>query len=139
MHLDLSWNCLRKDGATAIANSLRLNRTLEVLDLNWNGFGIEGATGLARSLPVNTTLKVLDLTNNRLDWKAAQKLAPGLKKNKSLETLILNMNPLGEVGVDCVLKALNGHSTVKFLGLEVSTRVTTHCRREKLTRAVFMS
>ncbi|RUS74745.1 hypothetical protein EGW08_017496 [Elysia chlorotica] len=116
--VDLSWNCLRKDGAAAIANSLRLNRTLEVLDLSWNGFGVEGAAALARSLPVNTTLKVLDLTNNRFDCKAAQKLAPGLKKNRSLETLILSMNPLGELGVESILKALTGHPTVRFLGLE---------------------
>ncbi|XP_048257458.1 leucine-rich repeat-containing protein 74A-like isoform X1 [Haliotis rufescens] len=116
--VDLSWNAIRNKGAVAIAKALKTNATLEVLDLSWNGFGLTGAESLQQALQVNTTLKVLDLTNNRINSQAALKLALGLKKNFGLETLVLNMNPLGDNGVEAILKAVATHDSLRLLSME---------------------
>ncbi|XP_046572455.1 LOW QUALITY PROTEIN: leucine-rich repeat-containing protein 74A-like [Haliotis rubra] len=116
--VDLSWNAIRNKGAVAIAKALKTNATLEVLDLSWNGFGSPGAESLQQALQVNTTLKALDLTNNRINSQAALKLALGLKKNFGLETLVLNLNPLGDSGVEAILKAVATHESLKFLSME---------------------
>ncbi|XP_067685283.1 leucine-rich repeat-containing protein 74B-like [Haliotis asinina] len=116
--VDLSWNAIRNKGAVAIAKALKTNATLEVLDLSWNGFGSTGAESLEQALQVNTTLKALDLTNNRINCQAALKLALGLKKNFGLETLVLNLNPLGDSGVEAILKAVETHDCLRFLSME---------------------
>lgn len=60
--LDLSWNHLRRKGATAIAQGLKLNQMIKVLNLSYNGFGTEGAVALSDALKVNTSLTELDIT-----------------------------------------------------------------------------
>ncbi|PVD24929.1 hypothetical protein C0Q70_15423 [Pomacea canaliculata] len=116
--LDLSWNSIRRKGAAALANGLKVNTTLEVLDLSWNGFGLEGAIALQKALQVNTSLRVLDISNNRLDAQCALKLAIGLRKNRGLETLILNLNPLGDEGIEAILKSVTAHPSMRLLSLE---------------------
>ncbi|KAK7473801.1 hypothetical protein BaRGS_00034969 [Batillaria attramentaria] len=116
--LDLSWNAIRGRGAVAFANALKVNTFLEVLDLAWNGFGGDGTIALGQALMVNTYIRVLDLTNNRIDKPTAIKFGNSLKKNYGLETLILNLNPLGDQGIESILKAADVHPSLKFLSVE---------------------
>ena len=60
--LNLSWNHIRRKGAVAIAQGLKVNQMLKVLNLSYNGLASEGAVALADALKVNTTLVELDIT-----------------------------------------------------------------------------
>lgn len=56
--LNLSWNSLRQESASAIARALRFNSSLEVLNLAHNAFNDLSSQELGNALRVNTSLKV---------------------------------------------------------------------------------
>ena len=51
--LKLNDNGIGAQGATGLAEALKVNSTLTVLELNFNGIGDQGVTGLAEALKVN--------------------------------------------------------------------------------------
>lgn len=56
--LNLSWNSLRQESASAIARALRFNSSLEVLNLAHNAFNDLPSQELGDALRVNSSLKV---------------------------------------------------------------------------------
>lgn len=56
--LNLSWNSLRQESASAIARALNFNSSLEVLNLAHNAFNDLPSQELGNALRVNTSLKV---------------------------------------------------------------------------------
>ncbi|TPX34933.1 hypothetical protein SmJEL517_g02626 [Synchytrium microbalum] len=99
-HLDLRGNNIRSDGATALAQLLRVNSCITVLLLEWNSIGVweKGVLDLADALGHNGSLIELDLRNNKISSIAGQHLAISLKHNTSLEKLDLRWNHLGLIG-----------------------------------------
>lgn len=85
--LDLSWNEIRGEGATAIAELVRENNFLKRLVLASNGLSDDGAAALGRSLATNAGLRELDLSSNRIGLRGAAPLAKALLQNEALETL----------------------------------------------------
>ena len=65
------------------------------LNLNENGIGAQGATGLAEALKVNSTLTMLILDRNGIGDQGATSLAEALKMNSSLKWLNLRKNYIG--------------------------------------------
>lgn len=63
---------------------------LKHLDLSWNGFGNEGALALGEALKFNKTLVHLNLNNNRLTNEGVGMLCRGLELNDTLRVLRVN-------------------------------------------------
>jgi Ran GTPase-activating protein (RanGAP) involved in mRNA processing and transport len=61
-----SENSISLDGATALANALKVNTSVENIDLSHNDIGTEGAFAFADVLKVNTSLTELGLHNSEV-------------------------------------------------------------------------
>ena len=88
---------LSAQGATGLAEALKVNSTLTVLNLADNGTGDQGATGLAEALKVNSTLTELNLEGSDTGDQGATSLAEALKVNSTLTVLDLRVNNIGEM------------------------------------------
>ena len=66
---------------------MKVNKTLITVDLSYNGLSDDGATALGRYVRINTTLRHLDVTNNRISATGAKVFSTGLKKNENLDIL----------------------------------------------------
>ena len=98
IRLDLRCNNISCAGATALADALLSNSTLERLDLSSNRIACTGAEALAKVLQSNRTLTRLDLKGNKIGDSAATEVAETLIKNYTLTYLDLSSNPIGELG-----------------------------------------
>jgi Ran GTPase-activating protein (RanGAP) involved in mRNA processing and transport len=81
LELYLRWNNIGDDGASKLADALKVNTTLLELDLRWNKIGPDGASKLADALKVNTTLLKLDLWKNNIGNKNKKKINDQIKIN----------------------------------------------------------
>ena len=85
LHLDLSWNNLRTDGAIELVNAIsNKNSKLETLKLDWNGVNDEFLSFLENFLKSspNEALKNLSICNNMLNIQRLDtmiNLRPGLE------------------------------------------------------------
>ncbi|CAK9100088.1 LRR and CARD domains-containing protein 3) (Nucleotide-binding oligomerization domain protein 3) [Durusdinium trenchii] len=124
-------NLIAKRGATALAEALRSNETLESLDMNSNEIGERGAEELAEALRVNKTLDTLDLGNNQqLGEKRIMRLGPkGLvplaellrrNRNRSLRHLALGNNNIGPDAIVFLAGVLKKNHTLVDLSLNVN-------------------
>ena len=71
---------------------------LQSLSLRNNCIRIEGALALAQGLIDNTSLRMLDLTNNQIGSKGTMLICEALKENKHMLSLFLNGNKIGTEG-----------------------------------------
>ncbi|KAK3099243.1 hypothetical protein FSP39_001478, partial [Pinctada imbricata] len=83
--LNLSWNHIRRTGATAIAKAS--NVELEELDLSWNGLAEEGSRAFGTYIQKNHTLLDLNISNNRIGFRHLGLFLKGMKENDTLQTL----------------------------------------------------
>jgi hypothetical protein len=116
--LVISYRNLGPDGATALAEALKGNTTLDILALAYSKLGPDGATALVEVLKHNTTLRILDLTSNNLGPDGATALAEVLKHNTTLRILDLTSNNLGPDGTTALVEALKGNATLTTLNLD---------------------
>ena len=85
-------NHIGDQGATGLAEALKVKSTLTKLNLQSNDIGDQGAAGLAEALKVNSTLTNLDLQNNDTGEQGATGLVEALKMNSTLRLLDLSLN-----------------------------------------------
>lgn len=90
LSLNLAYNHLGADGATAIANALYRNDVLTKLNLEQNGLGEKGGCAIAGALRVNATLTSLDLSRNDIGDATAKDLAESCRDSRSLHVLNLS-------------------------------------------------
>ncbi|PRP82693.1 hypothetical protein PROFUN_10057 [Planoprotostelium fungivorum] len=108
----LAGNSFRDSGAVAIAQMLKINRTITDLDLRSNDIDLAGGNALFKELADNTTLKSLDLSGmsgvnrNHIGRSGAEMLKEALKKNRTLEQLMLRENGFGSEGAAVVAQGL---------------------------------
>ena len=76
--------------------------------MEWNNIGLMdiGIEFLAESLKLNTTVNSLDLRNNRIGPQGAESIARMLKTNTALTRIDLRWNELSPVGGRSILLAL---------------------------------
>lgn len=86
--LDLSLCEIEDEGAIALARALEENKSLTKLDLSHCEIGDEGAKAIAEALEENSSLRELDLScNNERTKKALSYFCRAFKFNKTLEKL----------------------------------------------------
>ncbi|CAM9314633.1 unnamed protein product, partial [Ectocarpus fasciculatus] len=103
-YLDVSWNTIRLDSAVYFGNAVAYATDLETLDLSFNCFGAKGGEAIGASLHLNTSLKTLRLASNAINPRASFVICQGLMQNSVIRDIDLSNNPLGKVGVGCVME-----------------------------------
>jgi len=113
-YLDLRGNNIQAKGITALANAIKLNRSLRSLNLKWNAVGRDpaGVVALADVLKSNLTIGHVDLRNNRINNVGARSLGEMLKVNTTISHLDLSWNDLGVDGGLALLEGLKHNSTL---------------------------
>jgi hypothetical protein len=113
-YLDLRGNNIQAKGAIALANGIKLNRSLRSLNLKWNSIGRDpsGISALADALKSNLTIGHVDLRNNRINNVGAKHIAEMLKANTTITHLDLSWNDLGVDGGMALLDGMKRNSTL---------------------------
>lgn len=101
-HLDLDMCNIQDDGATALANMLHSNSTMQTLQLSSNQIGDKGAEALASALKVNQSLVKIELfRNNEITRQGGEELYCAFPFNPSLQTIGLKYDIIPEEYLDC--------------------------------------
>merc|ERR1719473_151463 len=113
-YLDLRGNNIQAKGAIALANGIKLNRSLRSLNLKWNAIGKDptGVSALCDALKSNLTIGHVDLRNNRINNIGAKHIAEMLKANTTITHLDLSWNDLGVDGGIALLDGLKRNQTL---------------------------
>ena len=102
----------------ALAEMLRLNKSLQVLNLKTNPkVGDCGAFYIAEGIKSNTSLKTLNISKCGLTSKGANDIARALVENKTIQSLSIDKNDLLDAGVVLLAKALKQNVTLTDLNL----------------------
>ncbi|MDA9573926.1 hypothetical protein N9R48_03280, partial [Rickettsiales bacterium] len=115
--LDLGENQIRYEGAIALAEALKRNKTVTKLGLELNMLVVEGAKAIADALKRNTTVTKLDLGYNQIGDKGAKAIAGALERNTTVTELDLIFNQIGVEGTKAIADALRVNKTLTYLKL----------------------
>mmetsp|Transcript_2994 Transcript_2994/g.4277 ORF Transcript_2994/g.4277 Transcript_2994/m.4277 type:complete len:1133 (+) Transcript_2994:33-3431(+) len=116
--LDVTGNGVNFEGASAIANFLKTNATLEHLIIDKNYIGAEGAEYVAAALKKNKSLKTLSLDSNFILADGVHAIAEPLKfTNASLTELSLSFNNLDYPGTSELADVILTNISLKKLKL----------------------
>ncbi|XP_004347343.1 hypothetical protein CAOG_04596 [Capsaspora owczarzaki ATCC 30864] len=116
--LNLSVNQIGDAGTIAIADALKVNTTLTTVYLGENQIGDAGAQAIAEALKMNTTLTELGLHQNQIGDAGAQAIADALKVNKTVTTIYLYTNQIGDDGALAIAEAFKVNTTLTTLSLQ---------------------
>lgn len=113
-YLDLRGNNIQAKGAIALANGIKLNRSLRSLNLKWNSIGRDptGVGALCDALKSNLTIGHVDFRNNRINNIGAKHVAEMLKANTTITHIDLSWNDLGVDGGIALLDGLKKNQTI---------------------------
>lgn len=113
-YLDLRGNNIQAKGAIALANGIKLNRSLRSLNLKWNAVGRDptGVSALCEALKSNLTIGHVDFRNNRINNIGAKHVAEMLKANTTISHMDLSWNDLGVDGGIALLDGLKRNQTL---------------------------
>jgi len=109
--LNLSWNSIRGDSAVTLAASLAHTTTLTFLNLGQNSLSCAGSQEIGRALFANTSVTNLDLSYNQVSIKGAMVIASALKVNNTLTNIRLDGNVVGRLGSECLVSALRENAS----------------------------
>ena len=118
--LNLRCSDIGDAGATALAEVLRTNTTLNSLGLCYNpGIGNPSVMSLCEALKVNTTLSSLDLSGTGISDAGVLSLVEVLKTNtSSLTSLLLSDIKISHQSFKSIAEVLRVNSTLKDLKFE---------------------
>jgi hypothetical protein len=77
------------EGALALADALKVNKSLTSIDLCYNKIGDEGASALADALKVNTSVTNIDLAYDEIGLSLQAKVDELIARNERLRQLFL--------------------------------------------------
>eukprot|EP00808_Paulinella_micropora_P020612 g55448.t1 len=100
------------------------------LSFSRKSLGDSAACAVAEGLKVNKTLTSLDLENNEIGDAGAQEMGEALRVNTCLATLILYGNDIGDAGATAIAKALQG-TNLQELVLQ-SSKIAHHSYFQEL-------
>ena len=118
VELDLSWNALADDGATALVEVLRLNQRLKSLSLRYNCFGDIVSSVFATALKENSTLECIRLDGNNLGPHFTITIFNALRTNNTLKHISLLDNPIENNGVANICDVLKNNTTLERIEIE---------------------
>ena len=110
----------------ALAEALKINKTLKIIGLDTIEFGYDnrlyaynGSKAIANALRENTTLTELNLNHNYIgDWGVKAIAEVLIKDNKTLKKLILASNEFGVEGAKAIAEALKKNRSLITLDIQ---------------------
>jgi Ran GTPase-activating protein (RanGAP) involved in mRNA processing and transport len=108
---------LDAEDAGAIAEELKVNKSLTTLGLDHNAIGASGASSIGEALKVNGSLTSLHLLQNSIGDPGASSIGEALKDNQSLTELDLGANSIGASGASSIGEALKDNASLTELNL----------------------
>jgi hypothetical protein len=105
-------------GTSALADALKVNRSVATIILFTNNICDEGASALADALKVNTSVTCISLWNNRIGDKGAAALAGAIEVNMSVTTIDLDENLIGNKGAAALVNALQVNTSLTCIDLD---------------------
>jgi len=116
--LDLFGNDTMGDaGLIALAEALKVNKTLKRLMMQDAGISGYGAFAIAEMFKVNNSLKVVYFVQNNFGDFGATLIAEALKTNKTLTFVCLCDNNITDLGASAIAEALKVNNTLTSLDL----------------------
>ena len=113
--IDISFNHFGEDGALAIADLLKVNKTIQNINLNNNYyFDDDCATAIAEALKINITIQSIDLNENYFGDAGATAIAEALKINITIRYIDLRDNRFGDAGATAIAEALEVNSKINL-------------------------
>lgn len=111
-HLDLGWNtfdehCFRSIGLGVVSDSTL--KSLSLASCSCSCLSPSGGSSVETFIEIieaDRSLTSLDLSNNRIDFRGALVLEASLELNPTLRFLDLQSNPLGSLGLRCLLRLM---------------------------------
>jgi Ran GTPase-activating protein (RanGAP) involved in mRNA processing and transport len=134
-YLDVRGNMLTAAGVTALANGIKINRSMRSLNLKWNciGKGDTGTEHLCEALKGNLTIHNVDLRNNQISMQGAKYIAEMIKVNTTITHMDLSWNDFDKEGGLAILESLKRNNTL--LQLELNG---CRCGEEVLHEVAFL-
>ena len=117
LYVDISSNFIGHGGATALAEMLKENMTLQTLYISQNPIGVEGAIALAEMLKKNRTIQQLNVSCDSIGDRGATALAEMLKENRALQQLNISSNSIGDTGATALAEVLKENRTLQQLNV----------------------
>ena len=116
-HLNLFNNHISDDGAAAISDALKTNNSLQILDMSDNNITSEGAKLIAEAITVNKTPQELNVRGNNISDNGAAAISDALKTNNSLQILNMSFNKITSEGAKSIAEAIKVNTTLHTLYL----------------------
>ncbi|CAF1479468.1 unnamed protein product [Didymodactylos carnosus] len=113
--LDLSGKLASKEDTMAIAEALKINKTLTYLWIHENNISDQGAMAIAEALKINETLTKLWAYKNNISDQGAMAIAEALKINETLTKLWAYKNNISDQGTMAIAEALKINKTLTQL------------------------
>ncbi|ESO04684.1 hypothetical protein HELRODRAFT_78955 [Helobdella robusta] len=113
-------NSMRGISVSYIAELLRANTFIYSLHLDSNNIGLleSNFNDLCQSLKVNRSLQILGLSNNQLNSNCSKYLSDVFKYNNALQSLDLRWNKLGLIGGRQLSSMLDNNQVLQNLRLD---------------------
>ncbi|CAF1115778.1 unnamed protein product [Didymodactylos carnosus] len=108
---DLSDKDLSAEGARAVANALKINKTLTELYISNSNISNEGVASIAGALKISNTLTRLNIADNNILNEGATAIAHALTINKTLTRLSISKNNISNEGATSIADALKINKT----------------------------
>ncbi|MGB4192307.1 MAG: hypothetical protein WBJ81_07205 [Rickettsiales bacterium] len=105
------------EGAKAIAEALKVNRSINTLDLKRNNITDKAVIDLLKALEINGSITSLDLHNNNISDRGAKAIAQALKVHKSITHLNLGSNKISDEGAKAIAETLKVNKSINSLNL----------------------
>ena len=115
--ISLSENYIGRGGAVALSDAIKINTTLQEINLLQNNIGDAGAVALADAIKINTTVQEIHLYQNCIGYVGAVALADAIKINRTLTKIHLSQNNIGDAGVVALADAIKINTTVQGIHL----------------------
>lgn len=106
------------EGARALAESLKQNRTINALEVSYSSITLKGAQALSEMLRENNTLVSFRLAGNSIGAEGMRYLADAIKANKTLTTFGFWDEDIGEEGALALADMLQDNSTLVYFFLQ---------------------
>ena len=116
--LDISWNKVGPMTAAHLGSALTTTATITELNLSYNSIKDVGAEAIGQMLFKNRKIKKINISNNNITAKGCFILSGALRLNDALEELIIDGNPIGYCGGEYMLATFNFHNIKRVISMK---------------------
>jgi Ran GTPase-activating protein (RanGAP) involved in mRNA processing and transport len=115
--IDLTENEIGADGASALADALKVNTSIRTIDLESNSIDTKGAIALADAFTVTTSVTKLIPAHNEIFDEGASALADALSVNASVTEINISCTEIDNEGASALADALVVNTSVTTINL----------------------